>query len=190
MEGDRYHIIHCWKYFVLRFKSSRRSKYSITAFNFLTQYHSVLSPRMAMQLTWNRTVNTPGNLGKNIPCDLHMKYLNREATNCVAALGTNISDAAVIRIGKSNGVIIPLLKWFDRINGLKEPSSRHSKQSTEKAMSVVLKRLIEVGEVFTYIPGQSHDYFRKVQSNPIRHRSMSNLPTAGTAITKKGNNDN
>ncbi len=50
-----------------------------------------------MQLTWNRTVNIHGRPGKNVPCDLHMEYLNREANISNAGLGSNITDEAVKR---------------------------------------------------------------------------------------------
>ena len=59
-EGDGNRIIRCWKYFLLHFKVERRSNYSIEALNLLAQYHFLLSPRMAMQLVWGRTVNTHG----------------------------------------------------------------------------------------------------------------------------------
>jgi len=68
-EGDGLRILHCWKYFLLHFKEANRKNYAIEAFNLLAQYHVVLSPRMAMQLLWNRTINTHGRPGKNIPCD-------------------------------------------------------------------------------------------------------------------------
>ena len=50
---------------------------------------------------WNRTVNIRGRQGKNIPCDLFLEHLNREAKCCIGALGSNITDGAVHRIGKS-----------------------------------------------------------------------------------------
>ena len=47
--------------------------------------------------------NTHGLPGRNIPCDLHMEYLNRAAKESLRGLGSNITDNAVKRVGKSIG---------------------------------------------------------------------------------------
>ena len=73
-EGDGNRIIRCWRYFLLLFKANGRTNYSIEAFNLLAQHDFLLSPRMAMQLTWNRTVNMHGFIGRNISSDLHMEH--------------------------------------------------------------------------------------------------------------------
>ena len=71
------------------------------AFILLAQHDFLLSPRMAMQLIWNRTINTHGYEGKNISADLQMEHLNRQAKDFIAGLGSNITDEAVQQIGKS-----------------------------------------------------------------------------------------
>ena len=83
-EGDGHRIIRCWRYFLLHFKIERRINYSIEAFTLLSQYQFLLSPRMAMQLTWNRTINIHGHPGKNVSCDLHLEHLNKEAKKSIA----------------------------------------------------------------------------------------------------------
>ena len=99
--GDR--IMRCWKYFLLYFKSSNHTNYSIEAFILLATVSLLISPRMAVHLKCNRTVNIHGRQGKNIPCDLYMEHLNRECKNCICGLGSNISDSSVQRIGKCIG---------------------------------------------------------------------------------------
>ena len=98
-EGDGYRILCYWHYFLLHFKVSNRKNYSLEAFNFLAQYCFLLSPRMAMQLLWNCTINVHGYRGRNVPCDLHMEHLNLEAKNSITGLGSNITDESVIRFG-------------------------------------------------------------------------------------------
>lgn len=66
-EGDGNRIVRCWSFFLLLFKASNRTNYSIEAFNLLANYRYLLSPRQAMQLKWSRTVNAHGFLGRNIP---------------------------------------------------------------------------------------------------------------------------
>ena len=72
-EGDGHQILRCWRYFIMLFKETKRTNYSSEVFALLTQYHFLRSPRAAMQLIWNRTINVHGRAGKNISCDLHME---------------------------------------------------------------------------------------------------------------------
>ena len=36
-------------------------------------------------------------------CDLHMEHLNRECSNCLSGLGSNIADASIMHVGKCIG---------------------------------------------------------------------------------------
>ncbi len=98
----------------------------------------MLSPRAAMQLLWNRTVNVHGRPGRNISCDLHMEHLNRAAKNDIVGIGSNITDQAVKRVGKSVGYTVSILQKFDSTNEIKQPSGRHSKRSIAKDMKIIL----------------------------------------------------
>ena len=164
-EGEGQRIIHCWRYFLLLFKAANRVNYSIEAFSLLVHYQFLLPPRIAMQLMWSRTVNTHGRPGKNIACDIHMEHLNREAKKCITGLGANITDEAVQRIGRSIGHIVKILKHFDDINDIKQPSSRHSRQSCEKDMHLLLTQLHDVSGVFDSHPGRAHSNFPKHQAS-------------------------
>ena len=111
-EGDGERIIRCWRYFLLLYKANGRTNYSVEAFILLAQHDFLLSPRMAMQLSWNRTINTHGCNGKNIAADLHMEHLNRKAKDFLSGLGLNITDEAVQRIGRSLRQTMKVLKIF------------------------------------------------------------------------------
>lgn len=125
-EGDGSRILGCWKFFLLIFKASNRTNYSIEAFNLLVQEKFLYSPRLAMQLKWSRTVNTHGRAGKNIPCDLHMEHLNRECKNGLRGLGSNITDMSVKRVGKCIGKTMAMLTGFDQVNGIPKESDYHT----------------------------------------------------------------
>ncbi len=174
-EGDGPRIIRCWRYFLLLFKMTNRTNYSIEAFTLLAQYHFLLSLRMAMQLTMNRTVNIHGRPGKNVSCDLHMEHLNREAKHTITGLGSNITDKAVKRVGKSIGQTVKILKRFDEANAIKEPSSRRSKRSCQKDMQIMLKQLHETSRVFTKVAGRAHLNFPKFLANVPRTISIPEL---------------
>ena len=114
-EGDGDRIVRCWRYFLLLFKANGRKNYSVEAFNPLAQHDFLLSPRLAKQLAWNRTINTHGYRGKNISADLHMEHLNRLAKDALLSLGSNIQDEAVERIGKCLRQTMKVLKIYDYI---------------------------------------------------------------------------
>ena len=61
-EGDGNRIIRCRKLFLLLFKANNRKNYAIEALNLLIQLNFTLSPRMAAQLKWNRTVISQGRI--------------------------------------------------------------------------------------------------------------------------------
>jgi len=74
--GDR--ILRCWRYMLLLFKVSNKTKYSVEAYSLLAHYQYLFSERMCKQLLWSCTVNVHGKQGKNIPMDLHMEHLNQD----------------------------------------------------------------------------------------------------------------
>ena len=68
-EGDGQRILTCWKYMLLYFKVSHKTKYSIEAFHILAHYNYICSERLCRQLLWSRTINVHGKPGKNISMD-------------------------------------------------------------------------------------------------------------------------
>ena len=70
-------------------------------------------------------MNTHGRAGKNVSCDLYMEHLNREAKNLLTGLGSNITDTAISRVGKTLGVMIEILQQFGSVSKVKKPSSQH-----------------------------------------------------------------
>ena len=101
-------------YLLLLFKASGRTNYSIEALTILSHYYLILPPRLAEQLKWSRFVNTHGLPSHNISCDLHMEHLNREAKTAIQGLGTNKSKKAILRTGKTIGILTYKLAKFDK----------------------------------------------------------------------------
>ena len=75
-EGDAKRIVLYWKFLIPIFRQEKYYNYCNEGFLFLAQT-LLLSPIEVHDITWNRTVNTSGRVGKNIPVDLHMEHLNR-----------------------------------------------------------------------------------------------------------------
>lgn len=118
---------------------------------------------MAMHIT----VNIHGRQGKNIPCDLFLEHLNREAKCCIGALG------AVHLIGKSIGCIVKVLNQFDKVNDIKKPSDRHSKRSCKK--EILIKQLHETSEVFKCSTGRKCKSFKKFTANCMKSADIDEL---------------
>ena len=103
---------------------------------------------MPCQLLWSRTVNTHGKLGRNVSCDLHMEHINRECKNAIGALGSNILDEAVGRVGRSIGELLKVTTQFDQHNGVPPVSERHSKRAADMDLERLLKQIHEESSVF------------------------------------------
>ena len=173
-EGDGSRLIRCWKYFLLHFKVSHRTNYAVEAFVLLAHQKFFLSPRMAMQLTWNRTVNIHGSHGKNVPCDLHMEHLNKEAKQRLAGLGSNITNESVSRVGRSIKITIEITKQFAKENQIKEPSCRKSRRSCNKDIKLLLKQLSD-DMVFDNIADRAHRNYSSIKPKSIKHLRIKEL---------------
>ena len=155
-EGDGSRILRCWRYFLPIFRASNSTNYSIEAFTLLAQEKFLLSPRMAFQLKWTRTVNTHGRPGKNIPCDLHMEHLNRDVKASLCDLGSNVTDLSVQLIGRCIGKIYPILHQFDVVNNIPVQSGGNSHRSSQADLDRIIKQPFTTSQVFHKQAGRSH----------------------------------
>ena len=69
-EGDGDRILRYWRFLLIIFKSSNHPNYAKEAIIPLMQYTYLFSERKKAQLLWSRCVNTKGEKGCNMPCDL------------------------------------------------------------------------------------------------------------------------
>ena len=164
-EGDGSRILRCWRFFLLVFKATNRKNYAIEAFVLLAQYQFLLSPRLAYQLKWNRTVNVHGRPGKNISCDLHMEHLNRACKDAISNLGANVTDSGIERVGKCIGELGKITHNFDEVHGIAKQSDKHTHRSDERDLNKILKQVKEVSDVFSTNHGRQHSHFPKFEVN-------------------------
>ena len=104
-EGDGDRIILLWKFLFVIFKKARRKHYSKEAFILLVHFNFLLSDRLTQQLKWSRFVNTRGQIGCNMPCDLYNEHLNRQLKSVLRNLRSNLQKNTIDRAAKSLGVI-------------------------------------------------------------------------------------
>jgi len=110
-ERDSDRIVLYWKLLLPVFQQQGHYNYAKEASLLLAQT-LYLSERKATELKWNRSVNTSGRTGCNIPCDLHMKHLNRNLKSMIHNMGSNIKDSSIDRAAKSLGVVSQICKTF------------------------------------------------------------------------------
>ena len=140
-EGDGERVLLCWRYLLPIFKGTGRKNYSLEVLNMLCQHDLRLSQRLAQELIWNRFVNVHGLPGRNIPADLHMEHLNKLCKEAITGLGVNKTENAIVHIGKSLGMLSPVLDQYDLENGIPECSIIRSTPGAERDRKVVVNEL-------------------------------------------------
>ena len=140
------------------FKASNKTKYSVEAFNMLSQHHFILSERLSKQLLWSRTVNVHGQPGKNIPMDLHMEHLNRVFKNAINKLRPNTIDKSLERTGKALKLLTEIQCNYDTATGIPIESAYHTFKSTITDLNKVIEQL-QSSRVFQETSNRKHRQF-------------------------------
>lgn len=94
-EGDRERAIRYWRFLLLHFKEAGHTKYALEALNLLAEVDTILTPKEAHQLKWNRSCSIHGGQGTNVHLDLHMEHLNRAFKEKIAQFLSNINESNV-----------------------------------------------------------------------------------------------
>ena len=162
-EGDADRIILYWKFLMVTFKQTKHYNYANEGFLFLAQT-LLLSPREVCDLKWNRTVNTTGRVGKNVPVDLHMEHLNRRLKIMIRKLGSNVSPATVLRASKALAVVDTVRLQFlkDDLNDSSpniENKDFHTAPSIKKDLDMIQQQLTEE-KVFEVIDKRQHRAYK------------------------------
>lgn len=110
------------------------------AHTLLTQYFVTLPHNLAEQLKWSRFINVHGLPGHNISC-LQLEHMNRLVQTALAGLGSNKSEKAIVRVGKSIGILSKFLEVYDNETGVKSPSGKHSEKSMLKDLHKIIEQL-------------------------------------------------
>ena len=158
-EGDGDRIILYWKFLLPIFRQEKHYNYAKEAFLLMAQT-LLLSPRKVCDLKWNRTVNTTGQIGKNVPVDLHMEHLNRRLKIMIRSLGANVSPNTVKHASKALAIVDIV-----RLNFLKDEDNKiqnkdhHTKPSFQKDLSMIEQQLA-TDSVFKQSQNRHHKTFR------------------------------
>ena len=171
-EGDGERICRCWKLFILHFYENGRTKYSWEALRLQLQLISLPST-LSKQLKWNRFVNTHGGLGRNIPCDLHNKHVNKLFKEVIANMGANLTDTAMQRTARAITTLHHKRSNFDKVSGVPVGTSAHSTRpdgtDVLRVTSVVHKE-----QILRVTPGRHH-CSHMVPANPLAKLKKESL---------------
>lgn len=164
-EGDGNRIIRCWKFFLLHFFESGRTKYSLDALRLQIQL-SCLPSQLVKQITWDRFINTHGGIGHNIPCDLHNEHVNRQLKAAIRHMGANFSQRALSSVARSTTYISTISQNFD-----KQCQVISSMAHTTHDDTIDIKRIVSVvknGQLWDIRRGRSHRKYKTLSTNPLK----------------------
>ena len=165
-EGDGARTARLWKFFLLYFKDDGRTKYALEAFRLRTQIIATLTPRRAYQLMWNRTCNSKGGRGTNVPLNLKNEYLNAIFKANLNTFHSNISEHSVQRSSQSLRPVQEVLERFDHVTSLYTDSGHHKEPDLSRDFNLVLKTL-QAASVFNYHTGRKHATFKVIHADPL-----------------------
>jgi DNA-binding TFAR19-related protein (PDSD5 family) len=163
-EGDGDRNLRCWKMFLLHFHNdSGSTKYALEALYYTLQVHSLLTPRQAYRLMWNRSVK---GRSSNVPLDLDLEHDNKVLKEQVRKLGRNLTEKAVSRICKFQFVGSKMLDNYDKCIKMMKKTGKHTVKSDSKDFMTILNKLV-VENVMEFTNGRSSLSFPCISSDPL-----------------------
>ena len=157
---------------------SSHAKYATEALYLYTSVNFLLSPRMALKLTWNRFCCTVNRRGRNIPGDRRIEHLNRLAKAFLAASGhQNLSDKLVDDIGSAIQPLYDLGRNFDRVSSVPQPHRYIDRDSVNTGDEAIMLQQLLTADVFSFIPGRHHADFVGIKANPFEDLDQAKLRT-------------
>ena len=143
-EGDGDRILLYWKFLTVIFQQEGHYNYAKEGLTLSIQ-SQLLSERKVTELKWSRTINTTGQEGHNIACDLHMEHLNCRLKRMMANVGSNKLQQPFLRIAKSLGVVSKICSNFISKSDISVSKPHHTYPSFNKDLDAILKELRSEG---------------------------------------------
>jgi L1 cell adhesion molecule like protein len=138
-EGDGDRIIRMWKFLLLFFKQTQKSKYSIEATRLLSDVHVNLSADKRYELRWNRTCSLNGGSGNNKPLDLALEHLNREFKSNIGNFHSHLTEKSVQKTSHAAPIVEHLLVNFDQQSSVRQDSGYHPTPSFDRDRMVIME---------------------------------------------------
>ena len=132
-EGDGERVLTIWKYLMVIFQQMNHRNYEAALL--LISYNFTSSEKVAAQLLTSRFVNTKGDEGCNMPCDLHLEHLNRRLKGTISRMESNVQPSSIKRAAKAIGVVDEIRRSFSDELSVQTASDIHRKPSYTKDLS-------------------------------------------------------
>ena len=175
-EGDGERVLHCWRLFLPHFQVAGHTKYSLAAFTVQLQTEATLSPNAAHQVLWHRFVNSKGGMGKNIPCDLYNKHVNRLVKYIIQNMGPNLTEASLQRAARSVSTLHVICQTFDKQSGVAHGTVAHSTRPDRVDVLKVVGTVMQ-HQLLTPVPGRKHTSFPTLHLDPLHKWDMKKART-------------
>ncbi len=173
-EGDGERIIRCWRFFLLFYKAYGHHKYAVATFHLITRVSALLTPALAEQLTWNRTVNRHGGKGRNISCDLRLEQLNCLTKELLHNLGVNLDEKNAERESLAFGYLEKLIASVESDLMLAQQSGHHKDNKKEKDFKHLVEHL-SGHNIFKFKAGRKSDEYEDFECNLLKKLEISDL---------------
>ena len=150
------------------------TKYSLECLYLSFLQQALLSPRDSERLTWNRTVNNTGGMGRNVALDLDVEHSINYLKQCMKNLGPIVTEQSVSRICKAEAGIRATMENLD--NNLQRigRSGGHTVPSLERDLDELIKRLVQ-NDAFhkQTIESRSYVHFPDFERDPFKGLDIS-----------------
>ena len=161
-EGDGDRNLRCWKFFLLHLRNDKRStKYALEALYLMFQVNSLLTPKAAHELIWNRLKIC---LDGNILLDLLLEFYNSLLKVAVKKHGPNASQRSIDRISKSITSTKELMDRFDSELHICKRSGKHVAKSSDENLKKIVRDLVD-HKAMEYTPGRVYQHYHDMHSS-------------------------
>lgn len=183
--GDGARIIRLYKFFMLYFKLTDKSKYGYHSLRLIAQVECLLSPRLAHQLIWNRCVNNVGDIDTNIEVDRETEHHNRVFQGGCSSFHGKVTDASVDRISHSAQTCDQILHQCDKASHARSQSGAHKSKDVSGDVQKLANHMKKEGIFQEDDEGRHHHAYPSFARNPLTKLDLYALKRWMTSKVKE-----
>lgn len=172
-EGDGSRLERLWKFMMLLFKVTGKTKYALAAIRLHAQLNAILSPGEAHSLRWNRTINLKGGVGRNVAIDQVQEHRIKETKELMSGHGPNLTFTSAQIYSRASDLVSDVMRNFDKENEVRKESGKHQRTQDADIMTVV--NILKEIQALQEIPGRTHTGIGTIPKDPISVLDFSDL---------------
>ena len=124
--GDGERILRLYKYMLLFFDISGKTKYKLYTLHTIAQCNVLLPPYLAFDVIHNRFTNKKGKVDTNKEIDMEIEHADRHFKKDVRLYNSKVTPDSFNRSATSYDATQKVLQEFDQHTSLRKPSGKHS----------------------------------------------------------------